>query len=493
MTVTLDNELDAITDLHSHNVNHFFQRLGGASNFVSHSTCFCCLRDLAEHPLPCGHILCSACIKHYGRQHAKVAELFTIDACPLHEFDTKFPTPWEIQFKPPSAGVRILSLDGGGIRGIVILEVLRAIEIELGKKIPIQNFFDLIVGTSTGGLLALGLGIKDWSVDHTIEIFPKLIDKAFTPKLSGLKFGKRKYRTRPLEEILVEHLKDEPLFGGFHEATARPSPRVAVTAATETGDQAVIFTNYNRADVDQVGYRLIRPDDPKKEIKIWEAARATSAAPTFFRPFVNPRTKEGFLDGAVFHNNPVRIANYESKLIWPDMEDCHPDILLSIGTGHNGMDTEGFIDVGPLDRRRFHERKVLSKNKPANEERRPVPALRAFPEVHSWLSILFKRVDNILDSESIWRNFRKDIVGISSSHVAQRYIRVNPRIRFQTPKMDEKSQVGKLQDDVRSRMQSQSMREKVSAITSRLVASLFYFEKSGPVKEYSDHYIVQGK
>lgn len=124
---------------------------------------------------------------------------------------------------------------------------------------------------STGGLLALGLGIKDWSLDHMIEIFPKLIDKAFTPKLSGLKFGRRKYRTRPLEETLVEHLKEDVLFGGSHETPSRLSPRVAVTAATETGEEAVIFTNYNRPDVDQVGYRLIRPDNPKDELKVWEA------------------------------------------------------------------------------------------------------------------------------------------------------------------------------------------------------------------------------
>ena len=110
MTVTLSHELEAITDLHSHNVNQFFQRLGGASKFVSHSTCFCCLRDLAEHPLPCGHILCSVCIRHYGKKIPKVEELFEIDECPLH--DGKFSKPWQVYFKPPSAGVRILSFDG---------------------------------------------------------------------------------------------------------------------------------------------------------------------------------------------------------------------------------------------------------------------------------------------------------------------------------------------------------------------------------------------
>jgi len=105
--------------------------------------------------------------------------------------------------------------------------------------------------SSTGGLLALGLGIKDWSVEHMIAIFPQLVDKAFTPKISGLKLGKRKYRTRPLEEILIDYLKDDPIFGGVHEASIRYSRKVAVTAATESGEEAVIFTNYNRPDVDE--------------------------------------------------------------------------------------------------------------------------------------------------------------------------------------------------------------------------------------------------
>jgi len=112
MAITLVNELDAITDLHGHNITTFYQRLGGASKFVSHSACFCCLREMAEHPLPCGHVLCSACIKHYGKQRPDMGGLVSMESCPLHELDTIFPTPWKVYFKPPLAGVRILSLDG---------------------------------------------------------------------------------------------------------------------------------------------------------------------------------------------------------------------------------------------------------------------------------------------------------------------------------------------------------------------------------------------
>ena len=50
----------------------------------------------------------------------------------------------------------------GGVRGIVELEILRQLEIELGDLINIQSFFDLIVGTSTGGIVALGLTARSW-------------------------------------------------------------------------------------------------------------------------------------------------------------------------------------------------------------------------------------------------------------------------------------------------------------------------------------------
>lgn len=482
-------ELVLASNLHHSNVNWFYQRLGGAENFVSHSACFCCLREMAEHPLPCGHILCTPCVKGYGKAQQG---LYTLSACPLHEHNTLFATPWQVFFKPPLAGVRILSLDGGGIRGVVELEVLRSIEQALGGRIPIQEFFDLIVGTSTGGIIALGLGVENWSVDKCMSHFKKLVGKAFTPKLAGMRLGTSKYRTRPLEEGLKTYFKDVQIFGGIHETSKSHPRKVAVTAACETGEQAVIFTNYNRAEDGQVSYRMERPDDPNNELKLWEAARATSAAPTFFKPFVNSRTKEAYLDGAVFHNNPVRIANYESKLIWPDVEECHPDILLSIGTGHNGQDTVGYIDSTQVDRRRLHTRDTKAKSPKLGERQRSFPALWAFPEVTQWLNVLFKRVDNILDSEQIWKSFRNDVIGTSSYAEMLRYERFNPKVGFTAPKMDDKGQVDKLHDDVRERLSKPQMQSKIHRIAHRLIASCFYFEKTGPPREAEDHYIVQG-
>jgi hypothetical protein len=130
--------------------------------------------------------------------------------------------------------------------------------------------------------------VKNWSVDRSVDLFLRMVEKAFTPKFfGGVSLGTNKYRTQPLEEALNECFKDEPMFGGTREIPLTSARKVAVTSATETAEQAVIFTNYNRADDEQsrtssmlvstsadtfeVGYRLIRADDPKNDVLIREA------------------------------------------------------------------------------------------------------------------------------------------------------------------------------------------------------------------------------
>ena len=156
-----DDEQAAIAELHGLQTKAFFDRVGNVDNFVSHLACFSCLRELPEHPLPCGHVLCTPCIEACGKRHGKSTVL--LESCPLHSDANSWISPWEINIKPQYAGVRILSLDGyfipstyfvkllivhrGGARGIVELEVLKAIETELGGNLEIQAFLDLIVGT----------------------------------------------------------------------------------------------------------------------------------------------------------------------------------------------------------------------------------------------------------------------------------------------------------------------------------------------------------
>lgn len=78
-------------------------------HLVSHATCFCCLREIPEHCLPCGHVLCSSCVRAYAKTSSSTVRV--MENCPLHHH-AQFVEPWRIWFKPEYAGVRALSLDG---------------------------------------------------------------------------------------------------------------------------------------------------------------------------------------------------------------------------------------------------------------------------------------------------------------------------------------------------------------------------------------------
>ena len=104
-------EEEAASKLHHQTMNEFYQRLAPAEHFVSHTACFCCLRELPEHALRCGHIFCSACMRSYGSTKEKKG-FICLKSCPLHSHATQWKFPFEIKVKPALAGVRVLSLDG---------------------------------------------------------------------------------------------------------------------------------------------------------------------------------------------------------------------------------------------------------------------------------------------------------------------------------------------------------------------------------------------
>lgn len=97
----------SLTTLHLHNIKIFYEKIGSASNFQSHCTCFCCLREIPIQSLACGHILCSPCVRSYGVPRGK--ELVEMLNCPICQAKGSGRL---IKFMSPHAGVRILCLDG---------------------------------------------------------------------------------------------------------------------------------------------------------------------------------------------------------------------------------------------------------------------------------------------------------------------------------------------------------------------------------------------
>jgi hypothetical protein len=121
---------------------------------ISHLTCFVCLSHHPDNVLPCNHAICESCIKQFSVRNIYDTSVFKLTKCPLCQQDLIFQgLPLEIQLKPENSGVRILCLDGGGIRSVISSKILELLENDTGLGIPIHEFFDLIIGTGTGSVV----------------------------------------------------------------------------------------------------------------------------------------------------------------------------------------------------------------------------------------------------------------------------------------------------------------------------------------------------
>lgn len=112
-------------------------------------TCYVCLAHAPEVRLPCQHTVCENCIQIFGLEGSKHGTwTFALENCPLCNlnFDKKF----LVRIKPPTAGVRILAVDGGGSRAVIPLGFLDELTKSMEMTSEIQDNFDLAIGTSSG-------------------------------------------------------------------------------------------------------------------------------------------------------------------------------------------------------------------------------------------------------------------------------------------------------------------------------------------------------
>jgi hypothetical protein len=195
----------------------------------------------------------------------------------------------------------------------------------------------------------------------------------------------------------------------------------------------------------------------------------------------------------LYHNNPVRVAYHESKLLWPDVQDCQPDILLSIGTGHNGAETSGSAE--PYDRkwRRAEITSDIIVTPSPRGRKLGIGEWFKNAEFVQNLNIMVNRVDNILNSEQIWINFKNDTLSTWEESEFRRYQRINPKLGYRPPRLDDKGKLESLQYTVREKVKTNELyRKKISRIAHRLVASSFYFERIDQ-RKYGSGYICQGQ
>lgn len=446
-----------------------------AQLFQSHSVCLCCLFEQPEHVLPCGHMLCTSCIKSYGRMKSKT--LIEIQDCPLEPNKIGKYNPSTVYLKPEMAAHRVLVLDGGGIRAMVQLEILRRLEHEWYGKLPIRCFFDLVVGTGTGALIALGLTTRYWSLDKCSYHIERIINDAYArrpgrgiPGIGRLleTYSKSKFDSSSLDNALKEAFPDaQYLFGGRSLPDMPASTiKVAVTATSSTGSP-IVFANYNRRCSDFLPYSFCRPDKLDQELKVWQAARASMATHKLFKPFRHDPSKQIYTAADISNRNPIAIADKERKLLSNQQDPSDlPDLVLSLGTG---------MDVQP--------QLMSSGSSVRTTAPSVVGSLKSLTSARDPL----KRASSPTRCQITSDDFANSL---PTSQRSSTYIRFNPVSTMGIPSADDLSKMKHLKSLASSHIDT----DQIKRIAAKLLASVFYFETTENVMEQVDGaFVTQGK
>jgi patatin-like phospholipase/acyl hydrolase len=219
---------------------------------------------------------------------------------------------------------QVLSLDGGGSRGLFAAAVLAAVEEDL--NINIADHFDLIAGTSTGGIIALALGLG-FRPRQIVDFYVKYSPSIFRNTLSARWLQHwliRKYSPSPLERSLKET---------FQERLLGDSKKRLVIPSYELGSDDVYI------------FRTAHADRLKRDYKVpaWKVALATTAAPTFF-PAFRGVDRLRLIDGGVWANNPAMVALVEAfGTLGMTLEQIH---MLSVGSYEGVSKRPRYLNAG---------------------------------------------------------------------------------------------------------------------------------------------------
>jgi patatin-like phospholipase/acyl hydrolase len=224
------------------------------------------------------------------------------------------------------APFKVLAIDGGGIRGIIPALILQAIEARTGR--PISDLFDMLSGTSTGGIIALGLTLADTdgkpakSATDIVHLYEVEGTSIFPSSLRG--------RLR-IETVLGPKYDDDgietTLQRYFGDARLQDALKPVVIPSYDVEKQSPIFFKSVRAKAS--------PAD--SDFLMRQVARATSAAPTYFPPeridCADPLQYYALIDGGVIANNPAMCAYAEAIKMGQVNPGASGVLVVSIGTG----------------------------------------------------------------------------------------------------------------------------------------------------------------
>lgn len=209
--------------------------------------------------------------------------------------------------------MKILCIDGGGIRGVMPLAILKAIEQEY--KCPIGEFFDVIAGTSTGSIIAASVAL-DKNMDDVLDNYMAYGKKIFV-RQAKVGILKNVYSDRHLRRLLKK---------AFGELTLADVEKTLLIPAVDiTHGKPYIHRSKSNKN-----------DDPS--IKLWDAVLSSCSAPVYFPPN-NVENKYLSIDGGLWANNPSLVCITEAiHYFKQNLGDIQ---ILSLGTGLQKIDFSG--------------------------------------------------------------------------------------------------------------------------------------------------------
>lgn len=223
---------------------------------------------------------------------------------------------------------RILSIDGGGIRGLIPLRILVEVEKRTGRSVA--ELFDIMAGTSTGGLIVLALNQAQEPNGHPQARRPRFTAAQILDQYQS--WGQKIFPPLPRgRNGLLSYFRDEK-YPSHGVETAFREIYGTTSILASLGD--VMITSYDLASRNPYFFKRFH-DQPAHhflDVPMWEVARCTTAAPTYFEPYrLRVKGRPGsmvMIDGGVFANNPAMCAYTEALGRGRPVE-----LMLSLGTG----------------------------------------------------------------------------------------------------------------------------------------------------------------
>uniref|UniRef100_A0A7S3LG81 PNPLA domain-containing protein n=1 Tax=Amphora coffeiformis TaxID=265554 RepID=A0A7S3LG81_9STRA len=276
---------------------------------------------------------------------------------------------------PGQRGLRILTLDGGGSRGMVAVTAMAALVEAAGGGAEICDSFDLLGGTSTGAIISFLTGLRQESSSEAVERYNQLIKQIFVKSSFAtplMLFTTATYDESPFMNILCNILRDDSML----DSRADPAVPLVFAVASKmssTPTHVALFRNYNYASGEFPDSFTVDPELARKDLRFplelehpcirdsayksrprssdkkspgvrfttdasrhpgsfrvlqRYALRASTAAPTVFKPVM--MGGEMYCDGGIVASNPTAVAIHEARTLFPNIPI---EMVVSIGTG----------------------------------------------------------------------------------------------------------------------------------------------------------------